>query len=69
MLIIVEKSRRGRICNSIYRYVKAKNKYMKDYDKNEEQWYIQYWDKNNLCGSAMSQKPPVNIFKWVKDTA
>ena len=69
MLIIVEKSRRGRICNSIYRYVKAKNKYMKDYDKIEESWYIQYWDRNNLYGSAMSQKSPVNIFKWVKDTA
>lgn len=42
---------------------------MKDYDKIEESWYIHYWDKNNLYGSAMSQKPPVNIFKWVKDTA
>ena len=68
MLIMVEKSRRGRICHSIYWYVKAKNKYMKDYDKNKESWYIQYWGKSNWYGSAMSQKPLVNIFKWVKDT-
>ena len=25
-----------RICHSIYRYAKANNKYMKDYDKNKE---------------------------------
>ena len=30
---MVEKSIRGGICYSIYRYAKANNKYMKDYDK------------------------------------
>ena len=30
--------------------------------------YIQYLDANNLYGWAMSQKLPVNNFKWVKDT-
>ena len=33
MLLMVEKSIRGGICHSIYRYAKANNKYMKDYDK------------------------------------
>ena len=33
MLLMVEKSIRGGICHSIYRYTKANNKYMKDYDK------------------------------------
>ena len=28
----VEKSKRGGICRSIYRYAKANNKYVKDYD-------------------------------------
>ena len=30
---MVQKGVRGRICHSIYRYAKANNKYMKDYDK------------------------------------
>ena len=52
MLLIVEKCIRGGICHSIYRYAKANNKYMKDYDKNEKLSYIQYWDANNLYGWA-----------------
>ena len=36
MLSIAEKGIRGRICHSIYRYAKANNKYMKDYDENKE---------------------------------
>ena len=40
---------------------------MKNYDKNEESLYIQCLDTNNLYGWAMSQKLPVNGFKWVND--
>ena len=69
MLLTVEKGIRGGICHSIYRYVKANNKYNKDYGKNEESSYIQYWDVNNLYGWAMSQKLPVNKFDWIKDTS
>ena len=36
MLLMVEKGIRGGICHSIYRYAKANNKYIKDYDKNKE---------------------------------
>ena len=39
---------------------------MKNYDKNNESSYIEYLDANNLYGWAMSQKLPVNDFKWVK---
>ena len=62
MLLMVEKSIRQEICHLIYRYAKANNKYMKDYDKNKELSYIQYGDGNNLYGWAMSQKLPVNNF-------
>ena len=44
-------------------------KYIKDYDKNKESPYIQYWDVNNLCGWAMLQNLPVNNFEWIKDTS
>ena len=33
---------------------------MKDYDKNKE-WYLNYWDVNNLYGWAISQKLQVII--------
>ena len=67
MLLMVEEGIRGGICHSIHRHAKANNKYMNNYDKNEESSYIQYLDANNLYGWAMSQKLPVNGFKWVND--
>ena len=67
MLLMVEEGIRGGICHSIHRYARANNKYMKNYNKNEESSYIQYLDLNNLYGWAMSQKLPVNGLKWVND--
>ena len=64
MLLMVEEGIRGGICHSIHRYAKANNKYMKNYNNNEESSYVQYLDANNLYGWAMSQKLPVNGFKW-----
>ena len=58
---MVEKGIRGGIWYSVYRYAKA-HKYMRDYDKNKESSYIQYWDIYNLYGWAMPQKLPVNNF-------
>ena len=67
MLLMVEEGIRGGICHSIHRYTRANNKYMKNFDKNQESSYIQHLDANNLYGWAMSQKLPVNSFKWVND--
>ena len=66
MLLIIEKGIRGGIRQTTHRYAKANNKYMKNYDKNNESSYIEYLDANNLYEWTMSQKLPVNEFKWVK---
>ena len=50
MLLMVEEGIRGGICHSIHSYAKANNKYMENYNKNEESSYIQYLDANNLYG-------------------
>ena len=63
MLLMVEEGTRGGICHSIHRYVKGNNKYMKNYNNNEESSYIQYLDANNLYGWEMSKRLPVNGFK------
>ena len=39
----------------------------KNYDKKIESFYLTYLDANNLYGWAMSQKLPVNGFKWYND--
>ena len=67
MLLMVEEGIRGGICHAIHRHTKANNKYMKNYDKNKESSYIQYLDADNLYGWGMSQKLPVNGFKWIND--
>ena len=66
MLLMIEKEIRCRICQARHRYAKANNKYMENYDKNNELSYLKYLDSNNLYGWAISQKLPVNGFKWVK---
>ena len=47
MLLMIEKGIKEGIFHSIDRYAKTNNKYMKDYDKNKELSYLQYWDVNN----------------------
>ena len=69
MLLMVEEGIRGGICHAIHRYAKANNKYMENYDKNEEPSYIQYLDANHLYGWAIPRKLPVNNFKWIEDTS
>ena len=60
---MVEEGIRGDICHAIHRYAKANSKYIENYNKDNESSYIQYWDKNNLYGWAISQKIMVNSFK------
>ena len=67
MLLMVGKCIRGGICHAIFRYAKANNRYMQNYDKNEESSFVEYLDINNLYCWAMSQRLPVDGFKFVKN--
>ena len=69
MLLLVQKVIRGGICHAIYRYAKANNKYMKNYNKDKEESFLQCLDDNNLYGWAMYQKLPVSGFKCKKKTS
>ena len=70
MLLMVEKVLQEEyITLSMDIYVKANNKYMKDYNENKESQYLQYWDITNLYGWAMSQKLPEINFECIKDTS
>ena len=66
ILLMIEKGIRGSLTFAIYRYAIANNKYMKNYDKNKKSSYLMYLDANNLHGCALSQKLPVDGFKWKK---
>ena len=67
MLLMVEKVIRRGICHAIHRYAKANNKYLKDYNKEEEESFLEYLDASNLYGWAMSEPLPVDGFDWIKD--
>ena len=51
-------------CNT--QICEANNRYIKNYDKHNVSLYILYWDEKKLYGWAMSQKLPVDGFKWKK---
>ena len=50
MLLMIEAGIRSGMCQSVHRYAKANNKYMKIYDKSIETPYLMYLDANNLYG-------------------
>ena len=67
MLLMIEEGIRGGMCQSTHRYAKVNNKYMKNYDKSIESSHLMYLDAKNLYGWPMSEKLPVNGFKWEND--
>ena len=50
MLLMTESGIREGMCQSIHRYAKVNNKYMKNYNKNDSKSFLMYLDANNLYG-------------------
>ena len=65
MQLFIEKGLRGGISYIAHRHGKATNKYMQNYNPQEESSYLMYLDANNLYGWAMSQPLPYRDFKWI----
>ena len=63
MLLMFQKGIKGGMRQATYRYAKANNKYMTNYDKNKESSYLEYHDAKNLYGYAMCKRLPVTSFK------
>ena len=57
MLLVIKKGTWGEICHAVRKYLKAKYKYIKEYDKNKESSYSKYWDVNNLYATKF-------VCKW-----
>ena len=66
---MIEEGVRNGITQVSHGYGKANNKYMKNYDKNEESSFVMYLDANNLFGCPVTEKLPVGNFKWVKNAS
>ena len=66
MLLMVEEGIRGGICHAIQRNAISNNEYMNNYDKSIISAFLMYLHANNFYGWPMTQKLPINGFKWVE---
>ena len=66
---MMEKGIKGGISHVFYRYAKANDKYLKNYDKIKESSYFKYWNVIISYGWAMSKKLPISDFKWFEETS
>ncbi|GFY04916.1 uncharacterized protein TNCV_2175721 [Trichonephila clavipes] len=64
MLLFIEKSVRGGISQCCNRYAIANNRYMSNFNPDDEIKYLMYLDANNLYGYAMSKYLPLKDFVW-----
>ena len=69
MLLMIESGMRGGVCHVMRSYVEANDKYLSNYDENNESSFLCNLDGNNLYGCPMIEKLPVGSFKWVKNVS
>jgi hypothetical protein len=67
-LLMFEKAKRGGNCTTgADRYVRANNKYMKEYDNTIPSTFIYYIDANGLYSGCMTKPLPYGGYKWEKE--
>ncbi|GFU61807.1 uncharacterized protein TNCV_4564551 [Trichonephila clavipes] len=64
MLLFIEKGVRGGISQCCNRYAIANNRYMSNFNPDDEIKYLMYLDANNLNGYVMSKYLPLRDFVW-----
>ncbi|XP_050516169.1 uncharacterized protein LOC126891303 [Diabrotica virgifera virgifera] len=65
-VMFIERGLRGGISQVSNRYGKANNKYMsKDYNEQDRDSYLIYWDFVNLYGTIMCFSLPYGGFEWI----
>ena len=67
MYEMIEKGKRGGVCQVSSTYGKATNKYMKSCNQYNISSYLTYLDANNLYGLSMSMKLPYGNLHWCND--
>ena len=67
MYEMIEKCKRGGVCQVSSKCAKANNNHMEDYDNNTISSYLTYLDANNLNGLAMCMELPYGNLKWCND--
>lgn len=65
MYLMIESGIRGGVSMITKKHAVANNPYLESYDPAKPHRFLMYLDANNLYGWAMSQKMPVDDFKWL----
>ena len=65
MYLFFEEGIRGGVTSAMKRYSKANNVYMKDYDPEKPDKFIEYLDKNSLYATMLCKPLPIGKFKWI----